>query len=35
MTVDFVTDGPAGNGMPHDWWEAAKAFIDMKLQGGG
>jgi hypothetical protein len=35
MTVEFVTDGPNGTGMPNDWWEAAKAFIDAKLEGGG
>lgn len=33
MSVEFVTEGPRGTGMPNDWWEAAKAFIDVRLGG--
>lgn len=28
MTVKDVTEGPTGTGMPWDWWEAGKAYIE-------
>lgn len=32
MTPEFVVHGFNGNGMPWDWWETGKAFIDGQLK---
>lgn len=28
LTPDYVVNGPNGTGMPWDWWENGRAYIE-------